>query len=365
MDSPIKSGNDIAGDDRHFMIRALALAEGGLGRVAPNPSVGCLIVKDGQVIGEGRTQDGGRPHAEKIALDMAGDKAKGATAYVTLEPCYHDDRSSCSSYLIEAGIAKVVVGCRDQNPAIWGRGISALKQSGINVVEGVMEKECAAINRGFFFTKTIHRPLITLKMAVSADNKITGPQRWITGEAARADVHLLRARHDAILTGVGTIISDDPQLTTRVAGITHVSKKVILDTTFRINEEAKVLAGSDGGEVIVFTTREQDGKTLKGARIISVATGLDGRVSISAVLERLAAEGVTRVMVEAGQGVFSAFLSAGLWDELYLYRAGAISGEAYLPAVTDPDLMPTSGMVRREQLGDDILEIYKRLPPVF
>ena len=141
-----------------YMCRALELAKGGLGRVAPNPSVGCVIVKDGKVIGEARTQDGGRPHAESAALAHAGSNTKGAEVFVTLEPCVHEDRSSCSSALIAAGVSRVIVGCRDQNPAINGKGIAALKQSGITVVEGIMEKECAELNRGFFLSKTKQRP---------------------------------------------------------------------------------------------------------------------------------------------------------------------------------------------------------------
>lgn len=352
--------------DPIYMRKALDLAETGLGRVAPNPSVGCVIVKDGRVVGEGRTQDGGRPHAEAVALTQAGEAAKGADIYVTLEPCFHDDRTSCSTSLIEAGVARVILGCRDQNPAITGKGIAALKQAGIAVVEGVMEEECAALNRGFFLTKTSGRPYVMLKMAVSLDSKIAGAgghSQWITGEEARARVHIDRSHHDAILTGIGTILSDDPQLTTRVPGLSHSSWKIILDTTFRIPKNSKVLASSGPDEAIVFTSHDHADNTVPNGQVIGADLGPDGSVSIPFVLKTLSSMGVTRLMVEAGQGVFTSFLRSGLWDELHLYRAPILIGGDGKDAFGALGVRDIGGALRltllsEEKLGDDVLEIY-------
>lgn len=359
-------------DDINYMARALELAEQGLGRVAPNPSVGCVIVKEGQVVGEGRTQDGGRPHAEHVALERARDLAKGATVYVTLEPCFHEDRESCSSRLIAAGVARVVIGCRDQNPAINGRGIFTLKQSGVEVVEGVMEGDCVALNRGFFLSKNANRPFVTLKMAMSVDGKIAtaiGESRWITGEEARLNVHRTRAKHDAILTGIGTLLADDCTLTTRLDGINHSSVRVVLDTDGRFPLSAKIVETINAGRIIICTKQDVDNSKrndLESLNVYVKAAELSptGGLSIPHVLRDLASEGITRVMVEAGQGVFTSFLMSGLWDELHLYRAPIIIGSdgrdafgalgvSKLESALKPRLMS------RESIGADCLEIYR------
>lgn len=358
-------------DDITYMSRALALAEEGLGRVAPNPSVGCVIVKDGEIIGEGRTQDGGRPHAEAVALERAGDRAKGAVVYVTLEPCFHDDRESCSSRLLASGVAKVVVACRDQNPAIHGRGIFALKQAGIEVVEGVMEKECADLNRGFFLSKTEKRPFVTLKIATSLDSKIAtakGDSQWITGEEARTNVHRTRAKHDAILTGIGTLIADDCTLTTRLDGIDHNSVRIVLDSHGRFPKSAKMLGTLRSGKVIVYTKQDvenskRDDLERMGVEVrssdISPASGL----SLPYILEDLAYLGITRLMVEAGQGVFTSFLASGLWDELHLYRAPIIIGADGVDAFGALGVASLGEAQKLKQtsvqsLGPDLFEIY-------
>lgn len=352
--------------DTAFMTYALELAEAGLGRVAPNPSVGCVIVKGGKIIGEGRTQDGGRPHAEAVALEQAGAAAKGADVYVTLEPCFKDETSSCSSKLIESGVARVIIGCRDENPAIHGRGVAALKTAGIEVIEGMMEKDCADLNRGFFLSKNAGRPFVTLKIATSLDSKIathTGQSQWITGAESRARVHETRARHDAILTGIGTVLSDDPQLTARVPGITHNARKVVLDTTFRIPEKCRILADSGPNEVLIFTSYDHTDNYTPHGKIIGSDLDPEGKISVRFVLKYLADMGVTRLMVEAGQGVFTSFLRSGLWDEMHLYRAPIIiggDGRDALGAIGVGNLndAPRLELRSQEKLGADILEIY-------
>jgi diaminohydroxyphosphoribosylaminopyrimidine deaminase/5-amino-6-(5-phosphoribosylamino)uracil reductase len=205
--------------DEEYMAAALNLAEAGLGRVAPNPSVGCIIVQNDIIVGQARTADGGRPHAEILALEMAGDKAKGSTVYVTLEPCCHHGRTlPCTDSLIAAQVSKVIVACLDEDKRVAGQGVKALRNAGITVVTGVLEQNAHELNEGFFRRIKNYRPLVTLKIATSVDSKIatlTGQSQWITGEEARSRVHVERSRHDAILTGIGTILEDDPLLTTR------------------------------------------------------------------------------------------------------------------------------------------------------
>lgn len=358
--------------DTYYMRLALDLAEEGLGRVSPNPSVGCILVKDGEIIGRGRTQDGGRPHAEKVALDQAGAKAEDATAYVSLEPCFHDDKPSCSSSLIEAKISKVVIACRDLNPAIHGKGIAALEDAGIAVVKTCLEEEALNLNKGFFFSKLKNRPLVTLKIATSLDSKIatsTGESQWITGEEARGEVHKMRAKHDAILSGINTVLADDPSLTTRVEGLHHSSRRIILDTHLRFPVSAKLLQTKDQGDIYIVTSPSSDPAKKAAlekadAKILEVPLSPDGMLSIVVLLKLLAEDGVTRLMVEAGQGVFTSFLKSGLWDYLNMFRAPVILGaggrDAFGPlgiAGLDAALRPK--LLSRHLTGDDLLEIYE------
>lgn len=349
------------------MSRALELAREGLGRVAPNPSVGCVIVKDSEIIAEARTQDGGRPHAEAAALALAGDRAKGAIAYVTLEPCFKESDACCSDALIKSGMARVVIGCLDENPAIKGKGVAALKAARINVESGVLEQECRDLNKGFFLTKTQERPLVTLKIALSLDGKIatrTGHSQWITGEESRKRVHELRAQHDAILTGIGTVLADDPLLTARIAGREHAARRVVLDTNLRLPQSARLL-NDNAAPVTVFTGNPHG--NLKNADLVASPLAPTGGISLPFALSHLAGKGVTRLMVEAGQGVFTSFLTSGLWDHLYIMRAPVLIGsdgrDAFGPLGADrleAALRPV--LISRETQGPDVLEIYA--PPV-
>ncbi len=359
--------------DTHFMKAALALAETGLGRVAPNPSVGCVIVKDGEIIASARTQDGGRPHAETTALELAGAKAKGATVYVTLEPCFKSDGPSCALALIAAGVKKVVIGCTDENAAIKGKGVAALRVAGIEVVQNCLDEECRTLNKGFFFTKTRSRPLITLKTAISLDSKIatgTGHSQWITGPAARARGHLERARHDAILTGINTVLADDPLMTTRVDGVDHKSLRIILDANLKFPSTAHMLDTKDRGEIIVFTSEKARAVNQvlledKGVRIVTVPMFEEDKLSLPFVLEALANEGVTRLMVEAGQGVFTSFLKDRLWDYLLVFRAPFLIGtdgkDAFGELGIDTlDQARRLKLLTRETHDNDLLEIYEQ-----
>lgn len=353
--------------DIAFMRAALDVARTGLGRTAPNPSVGCVLVRDGQIVGRGRTADGGKCHAEIVALEQAGDMAVGASAYVTLEPCFKDNLPSCSVALIKSGIRRVVIGCLDENPLIYGRGLSALRAAGIEVVTGCLEEECRDMNKGFFLVKTQARPLVSLKIALSLDGKIatsTGHSQWITGEESRRRVQELRASHDAILTGIGTVLADDPKLTVRLDGVDHSPSRVVLDTHLRIPLGAKILTGSTA-PVTVFTTKSVS--VHGNAKVVTTPLSPCGQIPLPFVLSHLASSGVTRLMVEAGQGVFTSFLTSGFWDHLYIMRAPVVIGadgrDAFGVLGVDDlasGLRPV--LQSREALGPDLLEIYT--PPV-
>ncbi len=355
------------------MKHALELAQEGLGRVAPNPSVGCVLVKNNTILAGARTSDGGRPHGEANALDIAGSKACGATAYVTLEPCWHPDCPSCSSKLIDAGVVRVVVGCLDENPLIHGKGIAALRSAGILVEIGCLEPECREINRGFFLSKTEGRPLITLKTAMSLDSKIatsSGQSRWITADESRCFVHGLRASHDAILTGIGTVLADDPELTTRIDGVTHKAVRVVLDSSLRMPVTAKMLKIKNERDLFVFTNENADtpkAVQLKeaGAHVVSSPIGLNGKIELGFVLNTLAKNGITRLMVEGGQKILTSFVQSGLWDDLYILRAPMILGADGYDAFGAMEISALSCAVRpvfvsRHTLGPDLAELYKR-----
>jgi diaminohydroxyphosphoribosylaminopyrimidine deaminase/5-amino-6-(5-phosphoribosylamino)uracil reductase len=316
------------------MHHALTLAGRALGRVAPNPAVGCVIVSpDGRVIGRGHTQDGGRPHAEAVALAQAGEAARGATAYVTLEPCAHLGKTPpCADALVSAGVARVVVAVTDPDERVNGRGIAILRGAGIEVVTGMMEAEAATLNAGFFLRIQKNRPLVTLKLAQSADRKTIpapGAGRWITGQEAQRFAHLLRARHDAILVGVNTVIEDDPELTVRLPGLEKYSPlRVVLDRNGRMSKTAK-LAKPD---------------TLVLAD------------DIPTVLATLAGRGVTRLLVEGGAMVARAF--ADVADRLELFTAPHALGDK---AGGDTSALPLNFLrVNKRALGLDTLESYVR-----
>ena len=349
-------------DDRH-MRHALTLAERALGRVAPNPAVGCVIVSaEGRVVGRGWTQAGGRPHAETVALAQAGEAAHGATVYVTLEPCAHFGQTPpCADALIAAGVARVLAAVEDPDPRVKGKGFEKLRAAGIEVVAGVLEKEAAALNAGFFLRVTQNRPLVTLKIAQSKDGKTirkSGGQ-WITGEEARRFGHLLRAKHDAILIGTGTALADDPELTCRLPGMEDRSpQRIVLDTQLRLPTRSKLATTARQVPVLVMTAA-QGGDALRapGVEIVEIAKNDSGRLDLAAVLRELARRGITRLLVEGGATVAAAFLEADLVDRLEIFTApielgdkggGEIEGLAATHARSNP--------VETRMLGDDMLE---------
>ena len=328
--------------DRRHMSHALALGRRGLGRVWPNPAVGCVIVKDGRVVGRGRTADGGRPHAEPQALDMAGTAARGATAYVTLEPCaHHGQTPPCADALIAAGVARVVIGAGDPDPKVNGKGIAMLRAAGIEVTTGVLEDQAIAANCGFISRVTQGRPHLTLKLALSLDGRIataSGESQWITGPAARRAVHALRAQNDAVLVGGGTARADDPTLTVRDMGQGHQPLRIVASRRLDLPWPSRLSQTLEQGPVwLLHGEGEVQAETSErwkeaGARLWPVP--VRGRqLDTSAALQVLGEEGVTRVFCEGGGTFAASLLEEGLVDELVVFSAGKLLGAEGTPGV--------------------------------
>jgi len=330
--------------DHAFMAQALQLAEKGLYTTTPNPRVGCVIVKDGTVIGSGWHEKAGGPHAEVHALRAAGEAARGATAYVTLEPCSHFGRTPpCADALIAAGVARVVAAMADPNPQVAGNGIAKLSAAGIETVAGLMAQEARELNIGFVARMTRGRPWLRLKVAMSLDGKTAlnnGVSQWITGPEARRDAHAWRARSCAILTGIGTVRDDDPSLTVREVATPRQPLPVVLDGWLELRPAARVL---DGGKALVFSSVSDEARTAalaaRGAETICLPDGT-GKVDLHGMLTELGRRGINEVLVEAGARLNGALIQAGCVDELLIYQAPLLFGDkargmAALPELTD------------------------------
>jgi diaminohydroxyphosphoribosylaminopyrimidine deaminase/5-amino-6-(5-phosphoribosylamino)uracil reductase len=317
--------------DSRWMAQALRLAERGLHTTSPNPRVGCVLVKDGKVIGEGWHERAGEPHAEVHALRAAGEAARGATAYVTLEPCSHHGRTPpCADALVAANVARVVVAMQDPNPLVAGQGIAKLRAAGIGVDCGLMEAEARELNIGFIQRMTRGVPWVRSKIAASLDGRTAlanGESKWITGEAARADVQHWRARSSAILTGSGTVLADDPQLNVRDLSNVKQPLRAVVDSTLRLSPQSRLLQ-QPGAVVYTATGDAQKIAALEkaDARVV-VVRDADAHVDLPAVLRDLAAQGCNEVLVEAGATLNGALLQAGLVDEIVLYLAPQVLGD--------------------------------------
>jgi len=358
-----------------MMRAALALARRSLGRTWPNPAVGCVIVKDGRIVARGRTQDGGRPHAEVDALNKAGDAARDATVYVTLEPCSHFGKSPpCADALVRAGVARVVSAMEDPNPSVNGQGHARLREAGIAVDVGEGAREAAEINAGFLLRLRAGRPLFHLKLASSLDGRIataSGESKWITGEGARADGHRLRAIHDAILVGAGTVAADDPDLTCRLPGLKAYSPvRIVLASKAGLAETSKLAMTARQVPVWLLCTSaapaaRREALHKAGIEIIEVAAAGDGRVDAAAAAQALGQRGLTRVLVEGGGQVAAAFLKAGLIDRITSYRAGVVLGADGRSAVGELgfnqlDFAPRFRLVSARSLQGDTVESWTR-----
>jgi diaminohydroxyphosphoribosylaminopyrimidine deaminase/5-amino-6-(5-phosphoribosylamino)uracil reductase len=359
--------------DRRFMQLALTLGRRGLGRTWPNPAVGAVVVKDEVIVGRGWTQAGGRPHAEPEALKRAGAAARGATLYVTLEPCSHFGKSPpCADAIIAAGVSRVVAAIEDPNPEVAGNGFAKLRAAGISVDVGLFAAEATHDHAGHIRRMRDKRPHVILKLAVSLDDKIAasgGRPVAITGEAARTRVHLLRAQSDAILVGIGTVLADDPLLTCRLPGMEARSPvRVVLDRALRIPGNSRLVHSARETPLWVITSElaEAPAAMKLGAvaaqviRVPPAASGLD----LPAVLRALAERGITRLMVEGGSRVASSFVAAGLVDEIWLLRGREAIGADGVAAL---DALPLGAITQSpafkvratETLTKDTLTIYE------
>ncbi len=320
--------------DVAFIKKALSLAKKGQGTVSPNPMVGAIVVKNGEVVGENYHRNFGGPHAEVLALEEAGDLSVGATLYVTLEPCAHHGKTGpCVEAIYDAGISRVVVGCIDPNPIVNGKGIKFLRSKGISVTQDVLCESCQELNQSYIKYITTSIPLITLKLAQTLDGRIatsTGHSKWITTEESRAQAHKLRAQHDAILVGIRTVLSDDPNLTVRMAkGITP--KRVVLDSKLRVPLDAKILSDEFVGRTILITTEAASKEKIarikeKGAIVLSLESDDRGWVLQNILWKKLGELGITSVLVEGGSVVQTECLKNGFADQLVIFIATKLLG---------------------------------------
>ena len=344
--------------DCEFMARALVLARNGIFSAHPNPRVGCVLVLDGNVVGEGWHRKTGEAHAETIALANAGKSAKGATAYVTLEPCAHHGKTEpCSQALIDAGIAEVVVAMQDPFHQVDGDGIDSLKEAGIGVRVGLMHNEAVLLNEGFISRMTRKRPFVRLKTAASLDGCTAmddGESQWITGPEARADVQRLRASSGAVMTGIGTVLADDPSLTVREESLIneHMQPlRVILDNSLRMPLSARMFGLP--GSTAIFCVDESDRPALEDAGAsIFVVPQRNGNTDLAAVLEKLADLGINDVLVEAGHTLAGSLLAARLVDELVIYQSPHIMGSQTQGMFTTPGWQKMS-----ERMALDIIDV--------
>ena len=358
--------------DASFMTAALGLAARGLGQVWPNPAVGCIIVSNGRVVGRGWTQPGGRPHAESEALRRADMASRGASAYVTFEPCaHHGVTPPCADALCDAGVARAVVALEDPDPRVAGHGLGRLRDGGVEVVTGVCADAARALNAGFLSRVTRGRPLVTLKAATTLDGRIavrSGDSRWITGAAARARVHLMRAECDAVMIGVGTAIADDPELTCRLPGLGGRSPiRILVDGRLRMPLTHKLMATADRVPTWVVAAdgcdrERQEAVTDRGVVLIMVPAA-GGQPDMKAAFAALGERGLTRVLVEGGSHLSAALLRAGLVDRLAWFRSPTFIGDDGWPAVRALgverlDAMPAFRRLSVTELGDDLLETY-------
>jgi diaminohydroxyphosphoribosylaminopyrimidine deaminase/5-amino-6-(5-phosphoribosylamino)uracil reductase len=361
------------------MRAALALARRGLGSTWPNPSVGCVIVAEagggaasggqGRVVGRGHTAPGGRPHAETQALAMAGAAARGATAYVTLEPCcFHGRTPPCTEALIAAGIARVVIGVRDPDPRVNGAGIAQLRAAGIEVVEGEQAEAALEVASGLYTRVRLGRPLVTLKLATTLDGRIAtgaGESKWITGEPARRAGHALRGQHDAVLVGVGTVMADDPALTCRLPGYrTTPLVRLIADSSLRTRLTASLVATAAAAPTWVLHGAGVPAERLAafrdaGVTLIEVA-GAPSGIDLGDALARLGAAGLTRVLVEGGAQIAAALLRADLVDRIAWFHAPALMGGDGWPSaeafgIASLEAMPRFRRLAAQPVGEDML----------
>lgn len=358
--------------DEAMMRRAITLARLGLGWTNPNPLVGAVITKDGRVIGEGYHERIGEAHAERNALASCVDDPRGATLYVTLEPCNHQGKQPpCTDAIIEAGIARVVVGSRDPNPLVAGKGVARLREAGIEVLEDVLQARCDALNPVFFHFITTGRPYVVAKWAMTLDGKIatgTGDSKWVTGPEARADVHQLRHRMAAIMVGIGTVEADDPMLTARRGEPSNQPIRVVVDSKLRISEESQIMRTANEVPVIIATAVPQSDDRVRrlriwGPEIVSLPDG-KGRVDVAALIHLLGTRGIDSILVEGGSTLHDSLFHTGLVNRAIVYLAPKVLGGSDAPTPVGGEGVPKMadalelGRPHVERVGNDLKLVY-------
>ena len=355
--------------DHGMMARALQLAERGLWTTSPNPRVGCVLVRDGEIVGEGWHEKAGEPHAEVHALRAAGERARGATAYVTLEPCSHHGRTPpCAEALISAGVARVVAAMRDPNPLVAGQGLARLRAAGIETACGLLENEARELNIGFVSRMTRGRPWLRLKAAASLDGKTAlnnGVSQWITGPDARRDGHAWRARACAILTGIGTVRDDDPQLSVRDVETSRQPLRVVVDSRLEISLDARILQGDPVLVVGAVEDAQKIDLLRSTGNMVEILKNPHGKVDLAALLALLAQRGINEVHAEAGFKLNGSLMREGLVDELLLYLAPCLIGHEANGLFNLPELLTLDGKRRLKihdlrQVGADIRVLARR-----
>jgi diaminohydroxyphosphoribosylaminopyrimidine deaminase / 5-amino-6-(5-phosphoribosylamino)uracil reductase len=364
--------------DLHFMEHALDLARKGVGLSSPNPTVGCVIVRNGAILGEGFHQYDWRDHAEIVALKQAGEKARGATMFVTLEPCNHTGRTGpCTEAIIAAGISRVVAGMEDPNPKTQGTGFARLREAGIEVETGVLEGEARKLNEAFACWITTHKPFVTLKSALTLDGQLAleelrrrGRKRaWISSEESRAEVQRMRHASDALLTGIGTVLADDPYLTDR-SGLERRRPllRLILDTKLRLSPKSRIVQTAGDNDLLVFTTaslKSQKARRLQNAGVELIPSrARNGKIDLQAIVKELGKREILSVLLEAGPRLNGAALSAGLVHKLVLFYAPKLAGHSHVPLVLAARVkFPHLHMRCFQQFGPDVaVEAYVHPP---
>jgi diaminohydroxyphosphoribosylaminopyrimidine deaminase/5-amino-6-(5-phosphoribosylamino)uracil reductase len=349
--------------EEKFMQIVLALSKRGVGLTAPNPSVGCVLVKNGQIIATGVTGNSGRPHAETIALAKAGENAQGATAYVTLEPCCHHGKTPpCTDALIKAGIKKVVIATTDTFKKVSGLGVQKLQEAGIEVILGICEDEARIINQGFFSVQEKGRPYVTLKLATSFDGKIAdknGNSKWITSSDTRAYAHYLRAKNDAIMVGIGTVLADNPMLDCRLSGMQAQSPiRIILDNNLRIPLDSKLVQNAKQIPLYIIGSNVKENQALaeNGVKIIKSS-------GVANILSLLAEKDITRLMIEGGSKISASFISEGFVDEFVWMRSAKKIGHDGIDAIAGMDIKQVTEenftKFSQYSIGEDLITTYK------
>ncbi|SHF23093.1 diaminohydroxyphosphoribosylaminopyrimidine deaminase [Ruegeria intermedia] len=359
--------------DKRYMALALSLGRRGQGMCWPNPAVGCVIVKDGRIVGRGWTQPGGRPHAETEALAQAGERARGSTAYVSLEPCAHHGKTPpCAQALIDAGVARVVSAIEDSDPRVAGQGFEMLRAAGVEVTTGVMADQAARDHAGFFMKTEQGRPFVTLKLASSFDGRIataSGQSKWITGPDSRRAVHAMRARHDAVMVGAGTARADDPSLTVRDLGVGHQPVRIVVSRHLDIPLLGQLARTSSQIPVWLCHGPSPDSERARawqglGATLIPCAVR-GHHIDATDLLQQLGRKGLTRVFCEGGSALAASLLADDLVDELVGFTAGLAIGAEGLPAIgalglEDLSEAPSFELAEARPVGGDVLQVWRR-----